>query len=154
MKLIDVGQEAEGFIAIGQFATGVIAFGQVATGVIAVGQLARGVIVIGQLALGVAAFGQLTCAFTYGGGMLGVAGIRARPSLLVFGLFGEGSLFRGGRLAPRVRRFQSTGWLLAVRLALAGLVTVLVLTVGLSWLTSFDATPDEPPPTTPAPGTR
>ncbi|MEM9189386.1 MAG: hypothetical protein AAGF12_09430 [Myxococcota bacterium] len=69
MKLFDVGQEAEGFIAIGQEARGVIAIGQLALGVVAIGQLARGVFVVGQLAVGVFAVGQIAI------GILGAAGI-------------------------------------------------------------------------------
>lgn len=154
MKLIDIGQEAEGFIAIGQLATGVIAIGQLATGVIAIGQLARGVIVVGQLALGLVAFGQLVGAVTFGGGMVGLAGIRTRPSLLIVGLLGEGNLIRDGRLRPRVRVHEMQGWVQALRLlAFAGLAA-LTATVGLGWLTDFDAQPDVPPPPTHAPGTR
>lgn len=154
MKLLDVGQEAEGFIAIGQLATGVIAIGQAATGVIAIGQLARGVIVVGQLALGIVAFGQLVGSVTFGGGMLGLAGIRTRPSLLVVGLLGEGNLIINRRPHPRVRLYEMRGWLQVVRLTAFAALTALAVWVGLGWLPGFDAQPDEPPAPTHAPGTR
>ena len=157
MKFFDAGQSAEGFIAVGQQATGVIAIGQLATGVIAIGQLARGFIVVGQLALGVLAFGQLSVSLTWGGGMIGVAGLRARPSLLVWGVFGAGNLFRNGRLSPRIepgRWSESPSWLNFLRvLAFAGMVA-LVATVGLGWLPGFVEGPATPPPPTFAPGTR
>jgi hypothetical protein len=75
MRLLDVGQEAHGFIAVGQLATGFIAFGQMATGVIAVGQLARGFVVVGQVGFGLFAAGGMGVAtLGYGAGMAGVAG--------------------------------------------------------------------------------
>lgn len=157
MKFFDVGQEAEGFIAFGQQATGVIAVGQLATGVIAIGQLARGFVVIGQLAVGVLAFGQLAVSLLWGGGMVGLAGIRARPSLLVWGVLGSGNLFQGGRLNPRITWapwHDSRLWLRPLRaLALAAAATLVVF-VGLAWFPDFVEGPGEPPPPTFAPGTR
>lgn len=74
MRIIDVGQEAQGFIAIGQMATGIIAIGQFATGIIAVGQLARGVFVVGQVSLGVVSVGMGSAGLVWCGAMLGVGG--------------------------------------------------------------------------------
>ncbi len=74
MRFLDVGQEANGFIAIGQFATGVFAFGQVAHGVVAVGQLAFGGIAIGQLAVGGFTLGMGSAGLYYALGMIGLGG--------------------------------------------------------------------------------
>jgi hypothetical protein len=154
MKFFDAGSEAVGFIAIGQQATGVIAIGQLATGVIAIGQLARGVVVVGQLAIGVAAFGQLIAALTYGGGMVGLVGIRTRPSLLIWGFAGTGHLRQGGRWRPSFERARSTGGLTALRVASGVLVLGLVVGIGLSWLPDYVDGPPEPPPPSFEPGTR
>lgn len=158
MKIFDIGQEAEGFIAIGQLATGVIAIGQLATGVIAVGQLARGVIAVGQGAVGVLAFGQIVFALFYGGGMLGLAGIRTRPALLIYGVAGDGHLRDGGRWRPSFRfRRGIIGWQTGVRVGAAAVLAIVVVWVGLSWIPSFvegDEVPAGPPPATFAPGTR
>jgi len=157
VKLIDAGQHAEGFFAFGQQATGVIAVGQLATGVIAIGQLARGFVVIGQLALGVLAFGQVSVSLTWGGGMLGLAGFRTRPSLLVWGVLGKGRLFQNGRLSPLIERVRYSdsppAHSFARVLVFAGMVA-LVLTVGLGWFPDFVEGPPAPPPPTYAPGTR
>jgi len=158
VKFFDAGQEAEGFIAIGQMATGVIAIGQLATGVIAIGQLARGVIAIGQLAVGVVAFGQLAVALTYGGGMIGLAGVRIRQSLLVYGLLGSSDPWPSGRRFPHaapiiVRQTRRT--ITVVRTVLAGVLVGVVTLVALSWLPSLpDRLQDPPAPPTYAPGTR
>jgi hypothetical protein len=154
MKFFDAGAEAEGFIAVGQFATGFIAVGQMASGVIAIGQLARGVIVIGQLALGVLAFGQLAVSLTYGGGMVGLAGIRMRQSLLVYGIAGRGDVWSRARRRPTVEWSRSSPALAAVRVVLGAAVAALVIAVGLSWLPDHLDEPDAPPPPTFAPGTR
>lgn len=142
MKLFDVGRHAEGFVAVGQEATGVIAVGQLATGVIAVGQLARGFVVVGQLALGVLAFGQLTVAVTWGGGMLGVAGVRSRASLLVWGVLGRGRLFADGRLQPAIEPVRLSGLPAGatfVRVAAMAAVVGLVVAVGLGWFPGWVA---------------
>ncbi len=85
MRIFDVGQVANGFIAIGQEATGVIAIGQLATGFIAIGQVARGVIAIGMLSYGVVSVGMLSCGLVFCSAMLGAGG-RAGPSMLVLPL--------------------------------------------------------------------
>lgn len=159
MKFFDAGQDAQGFIAVGQMATGVIAIGQLATGVIAIGQLARGVIVIGQLAVGVVAFGQLAIALTYGGGMVGLAGVRIRQALLVYGIAGSSDPWPRGRRYPwfaPVDWKRTRGALTVVRIALGGLVTFLVVLVALAWLPDLPdkIAPPEPPPPTFEPGTR
>lgn len=74
MRIIAVGQHAEGVIAIGQEATGFFALGQFATGIIAIGQVARGFIAIGQAAMGVFAIGQLALGLTACVAMLGAGG--------------------------------------------------------------------------------
>jgi hypothetical protein len=74
MRIIAIGQRAEGVIAIGQEATGFFALGQFATGVIAIGQVARGVVAIGQLAMGIFAVGQLALGLTFCVAMLGAGG--------------------------------------------------------------------------------
>lgn len=168
MKIIDVGTDAIGFIAIGQnatgvialgqLATGVIAIGQVATGVIAIGQLARGVFVIGQAAIGIAAFGQVVVALTYGGGMVGIAGVRARPSLLIWGVGGNGNILRNRRIAPKFEARDTTGLLTAVRAVTMAAILIAVALIALRWIPGYltdglDA-PAEPPPPTHAPGTR
>lgn len=81
MRIFDVGQHAEGFIAIGQEATGVFALGQVATGVIAIGQLARGVVAIGQLSFGLVSVGMLSFGLIHATGL--GAGGRAGPGLVI-----------------------------------------------------------------------
>jgi hypothetical protein len=81
MRILAVGQHAEGVIAIGQEATGFFALGQFATGVIAIGQVARGFIAVGQLALGVFAVGQLALGLTFCLAMLGAGG-RAKGIVL------------------------------------------------------------------------
>lgn len=154
MKVFDVGTEPVGFIAIGQNATGVIAVGQLATGVLAIGQLARGVFVVGQLAVGVMAFGQLCLALTYGGGMVGVAGFRTRPSLLVWGVIGDGHLRRDGRWRPTARWRPTNGPVTTLRVAVLVGIAVAVVMIGLSWLPEFPDDPDGPPPTTLPPGSR
>lgn len=163
MKFFDVGQEAEGFIAIGQVATGVIAIGQVATGVIAIGQLARGVIAIGQLAVGVVAFGQGVAALTYGGGMVGIAGVRIRQSLLVYGVLGTSDPWPRGRRLPTfapVERKHTSGAHTAVRAVLAAALAAAVVWIALWWMLDLpdriDSPPPAPstPPTTFEPGTR
>ena len=155
MRFLDVGSEPVGIIAIGQNATGVIAIGQLATGVVAVGQLARGVFVLGQLAVGVAAFGQAAVALTYGGGMLGLVGLRTSPSLLVLGVAGEGHLWRNGRFGSTARLYRTSRGLTAVRVIAMLLVIGAVVWIALSWLPDYiDDEPDEPPPTTFEPGTR
>ncbi|MBX3125825.1 MAG: hypothetical protein KF718_03885 [Polyangiaceae bacterium] len=73
-KLIDVGDNAFGFIAIGQFATGFFALGQIATGVIAIGQVARGFFVIGQVGFGLLSLGMASGGLVYSIGMVGVGG--------------------------------------------------------------------------------
>lgn len=154
MKFFDAGAEAEGFIAVGQFATGVIAIGQMASGVIAIGQLARGAIVIGQLALGVLAFGQLAVSLTYGGGMLGLVGIRMRQSLLVYGFVGRGRVWSRERRRPTVEWSRTPAALTTLRVLLGAAVAALVIGVGLSWLPDHLDGPDAPPPPTFPPGTR
>ncbi len=81
-RWIDVGQEAEGFIAIGQMATGVIAIGQMAFGVIAIGQVARGVVAIGQVSLGIFTVGMASAGVVYTVALVGVAGV-AGPGLVI-----------------------------------------------------------------------
>ncbi len=160
MKFFDVGQEAHGFIAIGQLATGVIAIGQLATGLVAIGQLARGVFVIGQLAIGVVAFAQVPAALTYGGGMVGLAGIRMRQSLLVYGILGSSDPWPRGRrypwLAP-VEWQHTSPRLTALRALLAAVLSGLVVWIALLWLVDLpdriDGPPAPPPPTF-APGSR
>jgi hypothetical protein len=93
IKWLDVGVEAEGFVAVGQHAVGVIAIGQVATGVVAIGQLARGVIVVGQLAAGIIVLGQLSLGVAWSAGMVGIGA--TSPGWLVLPLLG-GS--RGSRV--------------------------------------------------------
>jgi len=168
MRLFDVGGEAVGFIAIGQratgiiavgqVATGVVAIGQVATGVVAIGQVARGVLVVGQFAVGVAAFGQLVVALTYGGGMVGVAGARATPSLLIWGVGGHGRLLRNRRIAPSFVAHQSTGWLTGLRLVAMAAVAIVVAIFALGWIPGYLSDglggPAAPPPPTFEPGTR
>ncbi len=156
MKLIAFGTEPKGIIAIGQLATGVVAIGQLATGVIAIGQLARGVIVVGQLAVGVVAFGQASVALVYGGGMVGIVGLKATPSLVVWGVAGEAKLRRGGRWRPSA---QWRGDWTAGRTVIRGLtliaIAVVVWIVALSWLPDFFDEERVPhlPPFAP-PGTR
>jgi hypothetical protein len=157
MKIIAFGTEPVGIIAIGQNATGVLAVGQLATGVVAVGQLARGVLVAGQLAIGVVAVGQGVVALTYGGGMIGVAGLKTHLALVVWGVAGDGHLREGGRwhLTAEWRRTSTRATAIRV-LALAVLAATIAL-VSLSWLPGFadeDDAPDEPPPATLAPGSR
>lgn len=138
MKLIAFGAEPKGIIAIGQLATGVLAIGQLATGVIAIGQLARGVIVVGQLAVGVVAFGQASVALLYGGGMVGFVGLKATPSLVVWGVAGEAKLRRNGRWRPSVQwRGDWTAGRTVVRGLALIVIAVLVWIVGLSWLPGF-----------------
>lgn len=81
MRIIAVGQHAEGVIAIGQEATGILAIGQFATGFVAIGQVARGVFALGQLALGVFAVGQLGLGLTFCLAMVGAGG-RAKGIVL------------------------------------------------------------------------
>lgn len=81
-RWIDVGQEAEGFIAIGQMATGVIAIGQMAFGVIAIGQVARGVVAIGQVSLGIFTVGMASAGVVYTVALVGAGGI-AGPGLVI-----------------------------------------------------------------------
>ena len=154
MKVIDVGTEAVGFIAIGQQATGIIAIGQLSTGVVAIGQLARGVFVVGQLAIGVIAFGQICLALTYGGGMLGLAGLRTTPSLVVWGVIGEGHLRSNGRWQPTARWQRTSGPVTVLRMAVLLGIVVTVVLVGLSWLPDLPDDLDGPPPTTLPPGSR
>jgi hypothetical protein len=168
MKLLDVGEEAVGMIAIGQRATGIIAFGQlatgvvaigqVATGVVAVGQVARGVFVIGQLAIGVAALGQLVIALTYGGGMVGIAGVRATPSLLIWGVGGRGRIFHNRRFDPTFVAYRTSAALNVVRGVVLTAIAVAVISVALGWLPDYLTNgldgPAQPPPPTFAPGTR
>jgi hypothetical protein len=154
VKVFDVGTEPVGIIAIGQNATGVIAIGQLATGVIAIGQLARGVFVIGQLAVGIVAFGQLCIALSYGGGMLGVAGFRTLPSLVVWGVIGEGHLRSNGRWRPTASWKRTSGPVTMLRMTMLGCVAVAVVLVSLSWLPDFPDELDGPPPTTLPPGSR
>lgn len=160
MKFFDAGQEAQGFIAVGQMATGVIAIGQLATGVIAIGQLARGVIVIGQLAVGVVAFGQLIAALTYGGGMVGLAGIRVRQSLLVYGILGTSDPWPRGRRYPwraPIEWKRTSATVTAVRAVLGAAVAVAVVWIGVLWMLDLPDRiqgPESPPPTTFEPGTR
>ena len=142
-------------IAFGTEPVGIIAIGQNATGVIAIGQLARGVIVVGQLAIGVAAFGQLAVALTYGGGMLGIAGLRTLPSLVVWGVAGEGHVRQEGhwRLSARWRRTTARLTALGVVVLIAIAATVGI--VALPWLPDFiDDEPAQPPPTTYPSGAR
>src|SRR5215216_647459 len=73
-QIIDVGQQATGFIAIGQEATGFFALGQIATGVIAIGQVARGFFVIGQVGFGLTSVGMGSAGLIFSVGMLGVGG--------------------------------------------------------------------------------
>jgi len=155
MRIIDVGSEPVGIVAIGQNATGVIAIGQLATGVIAIGQVARGVIVIGQVAIGVAAFGQLVVALTYGGGMVGVAGLRTAPSLIVWGVAGEGHVRRAGRWRFTAEWRRTSAGMTALRVAVLAAIAVAVTIVALSWFPDFvDDEPEQPPPTTYEPGSR
>jgi hypothetical protein len=154
VKVFDVGTEPVGFIAIGQNATGVIAIGQLATGVIAIGQFARGVFVIGQLAVGLLAFGQLCIALTYGGGMVGVAGFCTGPSLLVWGVIGEGHLRREGRWRLSASWQRTSGPVTMMRMAALLGVAVAVVLIGLSWLPDYPDKLDGPPPTTLPPGSR
>jgi hypothetical protein len=74
MRIIAIGQHAEGVIAIGQEATGFFALGQFATGVIAIGQVARGVVAIGQVSLGIFTIGQLGLGLSFCAAMLGAGG--------------------------------------------------------------------------------
>ncbi|NOY26516.1 MAG: hypothetical protein GXP62_11640 [Oligoflexia bacterium] len=74
MKIIDVQQEATGFIAIGQVATGFLALGQMATGVIAIGQVARGVFVVGQVGIGLVSVGMGSAGLFWSAAMFGVGG--------------------------------------------------------------------------------
>jgi hypothetical protein len=168
MKLLDVGEEAVGVVAIGQRATGIIAFGQlatgvvaigqVATGVVAVGQVARGVFVVGQLAIGVAALGQLVIALTYGGGMVGVAGVRATPSLLIWGVAGHGRILHNRRLDPTFVGHRTSNALGVVRAVVMAVIAITVTYVALGWLPDYLTNgldgPAEPPSSTFAPGTR
>jgi hypothetical protein len=156
--VVAIGQRATGIIAVGQLATGVLAIGQVATGVFAIGQVARGVFVIGQLALGVAAFGQLVVALTFGGGMVGVAGVRATPSLLIWGVGGRGRIMHERRLNPTFIRHHTSTRSNVVRAVVMTAIAVTVAYVALGWIPDyltdgFDA-PAAPPPPTYAPGTR
>lgn len=138
MKLIAFGAEPKGIIAVGQLATGVVAIGQLATGVIAIGQLARGVVVVGQLAVGVIAFGQASVALLYGGGMVGFVGLKATPSLAVWGVAGEAKLRRSGRRRPSVQwRGDWTAGRTVVRGLALIVIAVLVWVVALAWLPGF-----------------
>jgi hypothetical protein len=74
VRIIDVGQEATGFIAIGQVAVGVFAFGQMASGVVAVGQVATGVFTLGQGAVGLVSIGMGGVGIYWTGAMIGVGG--------------------------------------------------------------------------------
>ncbi|MCB9678126.1 MAG: hypothetical protein H6737_23700 [Alphaproteobacteria bacterium] len=74
MKIIDVGQEATGFIAIGQLAVGVFALGQMASGFVAVGQVATGVFTFGQGAVGLVSVGMGGVGIYWTGAMLGIGG--------------------------------------------------------------------------------
>jgi hypothetical protein len=74
MRIIAIGQQAEGVVAIGQEATGLFALGQFATGVIAIGQVARGVVAIGQLSLGIFTVGQLGLGLSFCAAMIGAGG--------------------------------------------------------------------------------
>lgn len=82
MKFLDIGQEANGFIAIGQIATGVIAIGQMATGVIAIGQVARGFFAVGMLAIGLFSIGMASFGVFGGMAMLGASGLGGKGGMI------------------------------------------------------------------------
>ncbi len=120
-RWLDVGQEAEGFIAIGQMATGVIAIGQVAFGVIAIGQVSRGVIAVGQAAIGIVTVGMVAAGVGYSVALLGVGGVA-----------GPGFVIPLTPLLPKRPRFPSTVSVAALKAGrvLAGWLRVRLEPVG------------------------
>ncbi|GAB4200279.1 MAG: hypothetical protein OHK0013_11170 [Sandaracinaceae bacterium] len=110
MRIVAVGQHAEGVIAIGQEATGFFALGQFATGVIAIGQVARGVVAIGQLSLGIFTVGQLGLGLSFCAAMIGAGG---RALGIVLPLV---------PVPPRKKKLPPVGPLAAVRSGGAGWV--------------------------------